>query len=160
MQKKKVVFKEVSTEKFIESIFILLSIFLLSSIIWSKERNVNNYYQNLLIVSFSVATTILHICYEIRDNKNNELFPPPYINFGYASSKLLIALCCVTPLCLYTASNQNDVIYAHMYYNCYWGACLATFIPIVYTCFWGYIYPLVSDIPYDGVKIRYAERTE
>lgn len=151
-------FKEISTEDFINAVFIIVTVFILSSIIWSDERDVSGYYQNLIIASFSIASVILHICYEIRDNKNKGYIPPPYISFAYASSKLLVAFCCALPICFYSMTNKSEFLYEHVQNNGYWGICLVTFIPIIYVVIWGYIYPLVKNIPYTTPDIRYENR--
>lgn len=151
-------FREISTEDFINFVFILVTLFILSSVFWSDERDISGYYQNLIIASFSIASVILHICHEIKDNKNNGFIPPGFISFSYALSKFLVAVCCAVPICFYSMADKNTFLGEHVHCNLYWGICLITFIPIVFVVIWGYIYPLVADIPYKNKKIRYEER--
>lgn len=155
MQKIKNAYERTQTERFVEIVFTLVSIYYLSSVFWEKERNVNGYYQNLLIISFSVAITIYHTSYEISEH-----ISPWYIVWGYRLGQVLLVLCCAVPFCLLSSTNQNDIISKHINKNCYWQACLFTFIPITYVFFWGYIYPWIGDMFYAGWKIRYADRNE
>ncbi len=155
-------FKEITTEDFINAVFILVTVFILSSIIWSDkdQRDVSGYYQNLLIVSFSIASAILHICYEIRDNKNNGYEPPFWIAISYSVSKFLVVFCCAVPICFYSMADKNTLLTQHMQDNKYWGICLITFIPLLFIVTWGYIYPLLTNIPYECKDIRFEERAK
>lgn len=158
MESQKPISHVISTENFINIVFMIVTVFILSSVFWADTRDIAGYYQNLIIASFSIASVILHICQEIKDNKEKGFVPPGFISFAYGLSKLLIALCCAVPICLYSMSDQHDTLSQHLHCNKYWGICLITFIPIVFVVIWGYIYPLVTEIPYKNKKIRYGER--
>lgn len=148
---------EDTTENFVNALFAIVTVVVLSSVFWADEHDVYGYYQNLLIASFSVAITIIHICNEIRYNKACDLSPPQYISTAYALCKIFMLFCCVIPICFCTMLNKNAFLSKHMLCNEYWGICLITFIPIVYAVIWGYIYPLIFDIPY-GPPVRIEQR--
>lgn len=153
-------FGGLSTEDFINFVFILVTVFTLSSVFWSDERDIAGYYQNLIIVSFSIASVILHIYQEIKDNKVHGFIPPGPISFSYDLSILLIAMCCAMSIGIYSMADKSDFLGKHVHENRYWGICLVTFIPIIFVVFWGYVYPVLSDIPYKNKKIRYEQRPE
>lgn len=160
MEVKKQNFREISTEDFINFVFILVTVFILSSVFWSDTRDISGYYQNLIIASFSIASVILHICHEIKNNKVIGFIPPRPISFSYTLSKLLIAFCCAIPICFYSMADKNVLLGNHVHNNQYWGICLITFIPIIFVVFWGYVYLFITDIPYENKKIRYEKRPE
>ena len=56
-------FREISTEDFLNFVFMLVTLFILSSVFWSDERDISGYYQNLIIASFSVAWGICLITF-------------------------------------------------------------------------------------------------
>lgn len=159
MKVPKRVFSEETTENFVNGLFAIVSIGVLSSVFWADEHDVYGYYQNLLIASFSVAITILHICHEIRDNRNNGFFPPQYISIAYALCKALMLFCCAIPICFCTMVNKSTFLSKHMLCNKYWGICLITFVPIFFVAIWGYIFPIIADISYKS-SIPIEQRPE
>lgn len=152
-------FSEETTENFVNCVFAVVTIAILSSVFWADTHDVDGYYMNLLIASFSIAITILHICHEIRDNKESGFSPPRYISVSYAFCKAFILFCCTLPLCFCMMQNKNDFLSKHLHCNYYWGVCLITFIPILYVVIWGYFFPLIADIPYRRT-IRMEQRPE
>lgn len=151
----KIKHKEISLEKFIDAVFVYVTVgILLVSLFLSDKHDVNGYYQNLIIISFSMAPAILHICYEIKDNKNDGLEPPGHISFVYKLCVFLVAFCCAVPIIFYTTASNSTLLTNHIYHNRYWGICLITLIPIVFVAYWGYVYLLIKDITYTDVKLQ------
>lgn len=151
----KVEHKEISLEEFIDAVFVYVTVgILLVSLFLSDEHDVNGYYQNLIIISFSMAPAILHICHEINDNKNKGLEPPDYIPFVYKSSVFLVAFCCAIPIIFYTTADGSTLLSNHIYNNRYWGICFITLIPIIYITYWGYVYLPIKGITYTDVKLQ------
>lgn len=149
-----------STEKFINGVFIFVTVMILSSIMWADEHDVYSYYQNLTIASFSIAIVILHIYHEIKNNIENG-FPisKPIIGI-YISCGILCMFCCALPIGFYFLLNKSTFLTKHMLENENWWICLLTFFPTLYTIWWGYIYPFITDISGKYKNIHLEERPQ
>lgn len=153
--------REISLEEFIDTVFVYVTVgILFVSLFLSDEPDINSYYQNLIIVSFSMAPAILHIWHEIKANKENGLEPPRHISRIYKLSIFLVAFCCAVPIVLFTTASDSTLLSDHIHNNMYWGFCLVTFIPIVHIAYWGYVHPLTKGITYTNVKLRLEDRQE
>ncbi len=156
--KKTIGIKDVSAEKFLDTIFMLVTVVILLSIMWNDDKDVFGYYQNLLIASFSVAITILHICHDIGALEDKGVDIPDSIKYIYKSCVVSVSICCVASLSVYIMAGGSKKVYNHLYNNAYWGICLITAILMIYTVFWGYMYPMIVGPPKKRSKIKYAER--
>lgn len=148
----------VTAENFVNVVFMVATICILSSVIWADEHNVSSYYQNLIIATTSIAMVILDIFQEIRENKKRNLEPPGWIKFVYVSCMIVAIFCCATPLCVYIMANESTYVGKHLNENAYWKMCIITLAMVFYLVVWGYFFPIVMDIPYKNRKIRYMER--
>ena len=149
-----------STEKFLNGVFIFVTILILSSVMWADEHDVYGYYQNLTIASFSIAIGILHIYHEIKDNIDKGFPMSKLIIVAYISCGILCMFCCALPIGFYCLMNKSTFLSKHMLENENWGICLITFFPILYTIWWGYIYPFITDISDKYKNIKLEERPQ
>lgn len=152
--------REVTVEDFLNAVFMIVTLAVLSSFIWGNPRDVWGYYQNLLIASFSIAITILHISHEIRDNKNRGYEPSKFFSLIYIISIICCIVCCTVPICIFTMYGRNEILKSHMEEDKYWGICFVTFIPVVHTIICGYLLPMIKTIKYENKEFRFEDRPE
>lgn len=149
---------KLTTDNMITAVFMVVTICILSLVIFGDDHDVAGYYQNLIIASFSMALVIMDISKEIQSNKDNEKFLPTWLDRVYISCRVFIIICCAWPIVVYVMASQVTLIGNHLHQNCGWWSCIPTFLFSCYLVFWGYLYPIFVPFSYKSRNIKFEQR--